>query len=140
MIALPVQASTLLPHKGAMCCIDSLTFFDDKTIQAEALLHQDHALLNGRVLDRAGFIELAAQTAGLLQGLGLREKGEAPALGMLVGVQNVVVMADAFQGDVLRIGVTREAELGDIHVLAFTVRRQDVLLAEGQLKVYIPGA
>jgi Predicted 3-hydroxylacyl-(acyl carrier protein) dehydratase len=140
MIQFPIQAETLLPHKGAMCCIDSLLFFDGKTIRSEVSIRPDHALLDGDTLDRSGFIELAAQTAGLLQGLGLREKGESPLMGMLVGVQNFEILADARLGDTLCVSVTRDVELADIHVFVFTVIRQEMLLAKGQLKVYIPGA
>ena len=132
------NASTLLPHKGAMCCIDTLTYSDSKETRATVCLGPGHALLDGNTFDRAGFVELAAQTAGLLQGLALKEKGSAPALGMLVGVQGVVFSGDACQGDTLDITVTREAELGDVHVLAFSVHRQDTLLAQGKLKAYIP--
>ena len=121
-----------------MCCIDTLLYCDESTIRSEVLLRPGHTLLDGLTLDRAGFIELAAQTAGLSQGLALKEQGAPPALGMLVGVQGFEVIADARQGDTLCISVTKEAELGNIHVLAFSVHRQATLLAQGRLKVHIP--
>ena len=138
MKQLSQEAGTLLPHTGAMCCIDVLTCCDAKTTRAEVVLRPGHALLDGSTLDRAGFVELAAQTAGLLQGLALREKGLAPGLGMLVGIQGFEVIEDAHAGDTLCISVTREAELSDVHILGFSVHRQESLLAKGCLKVYIP--
>ena len=138
MVKFPQKASTLLPHEGAMCCIDTLTYCDTKTTTAEVHLRPDHALLDGSTLDRAGFIELAAQTAGLLQGLVLQEKGLPPALGMLVGVQHLEIVTDAKGGDTLCITVIREAELGDVHVLTFSVHCGETLLAQGRLKVYTP--
>ena len=134
----PQETSALLPHKGVMRCIDTLVFCDTTTTRAEVLLQKGHAFLLGTAFDRAGFVELAAQTAGLPQGLALKEKGEVPALGLLVGVQDVEMLQDAFEGDLLCISVRREVELGNIHVLAFSVHRKETLLAQGKLKVYIP--
>ena len=135
--ALPIAAETLLPHKGRMCCIDSLAALRGTEAEATVILRPGHALVgaDGR-LDPCGFIELAAQAAGTMYGAG---GGGTPGLAMLVSIQKVVVHGDARTGDLLTIGVSALGELEGMMSLAFAVKREGEPLAEGRLTVYVPG-
>ena len=136
--AFPVDARRLLPHAGPMCCIDRLLSSSKTAAVAEVMLTDGHSLLDGDTLDRPGYVELAAQTAGAMQGFDQYIQGLPPKFGYLVGVQDFYIHADARRGDRLRLEVSIEAELGEVTVLSARVCCEDALLAEGRLKVYVP--
>lgn len=138
----PLEAQRLLPHRGRMCCIDELVSLAASEAEATALLRPGHVLLDGQgFMDPCGFIELAAQTAGAMQGA--LTAGAAPDLAMLAGVQKVVVKGRARVGDRLRINVTLLGELEGMSSLQFIVSLETEegpaeALAEGRLKVFVP--
>ena len=134
----PIAAASLLPHAGPMCCIDTLLASSKKAACAMVTLFPDHSLLRGGVLDEAAYLELAAQTAGAMQGYDDHIRGCPPKPGFLVGVQDFHIHGEARVGDILHIDVTLTAELAEVSVLSATVRRDIELLAEGRLKVFVP--
>lgn len=139
---LPAEATALLPHKGRMCCIDTLVACREDGAEALAALRPGHALLDaaGR-MDSFGFIELAAQAAGAMHGMQAGEN--RPELAMLVGVQKFAARGVARLGDALRISVSVLGSIEDMLSLGFTVGKDgldDAPLAEGRLSVFVPRA
>ena len=134
----PIVATFLLPHKGPMCCIDALLASSKTAACATVTLSPEHSLLCGDVLDGAAYLELAAQTAGAMQGYDQYSQGCPPKPGFLVGAQDFYIHGEARVGDTLRIDVVLTAELAEVSVLSATVRRDIELLAEGRLKVFVP--
>ena len=65
----PFDARLLLPHEGPMCCIDRLLSSSKTAAVAEAELFAGHSLLTDGFLAPAGCVQLAAQTAGAMQGV-----------------------------------------------------------------------
>lgn len=135
---LPLDAEALLPHAGPMCCIDTLLASSKKAATAEVTLTPGHSLMRGDVLDGSGYLELAAQTAGAMQGYDQLVQGLPPKPGFLVGAQDFHIHGEARVGDTVRIDVTLTAELAEVSVLSAVVRRDAVVLAEGRLKVFVP--
>ena len=138
MTDLPLSAEKLLPHAGPMCCIDTLLASSKTAATAEAVLSPGHSLLRGGVLDGAGYVELAAQTAGAMQGYDQYIQNLPPKPGFLVGAQDFHIREEAREGDVLRIDVSLTAELGEVSVLSAAILRDGGVLAEGRLKVFVP--
>ena len=136
--AFPVDARALLPHEGSMCCIDRLLSSSKTAATSEASLHAGHSLLTDGVLELTGCIELAAQTAGAMQGFDQAIQGLPPKAGFLVGVQDFILRDVAHAGDTVRMEVCIIAELGEMTVLSANIFHQETLLAEGRLKVYVP--
>lgn len=134
----PFAVGPLLPHAGPMLCIDRLLSSSKTAAVAEATLTPEHSLLREGILDSAAYVELAAQTAGAMQGYDLFLQGQPPKPGFLVGVQDFIIHGGAGMGDRLVMDVAIIAELGEMTVLAARVCRDGVLLAEGRLKVYVP--
>lgn len=131
----PIPARGLIPHRGGMCCIDTILSVELLKVQASVVLDADHLLLNGgRVLDRSGFIELAAQAACALKGTASAGRGSATAL--LASVNNFQVYDDARIGETLLIRVEITTELAAMSLLNFNVVCGQRLLATGQLKVF----
>jgi predicted hotdog family 3-hydroxylacyl-ACP dehydratase len=121
-----------------MHCINRLLSSSKTTAVAEADLVPGHSLLAGEVLDPAGYVELAAQTAGAMQGYDWHIQNLSPKPGFLVGAQDFSFFGQAVVGDTVRMEVTIMTELGEVTVLSAKVFRRDELLAEGKLKVFVP--
>ncbi|BDH44688.1 hypothetical protein TUM12370_07320 [Salmonella enterica subsp. enterica serovar Choleraesuis] len=135
----PIPAAKYLPHREAMCCIDEILDCRGAAIKAGVTLHSDHVLLTAQgILERSGFIELAAQAGCALMGLSVPE-GEMPASAWLAGVQDFEVVQDAKTNDTLIIDAAITRELAEIRVLDFKITTQNQLLATGSLKVFYQG-
>lgn len=135
----PLSAAPYLPHREAMCCIDQLLACDKISVIAGVTLRPDHVLLTDEgLLERNGFVELAAQAGCALVGYGT-EGGQMPASAWLAGVQDFVVHGDAKTHDELVISAAIVRELGEIRVLDFSITAQQQLLATGSLKVFYQG-
>lgn len=135
---LPVNAVDLLPHKGRMCCIDRLVEENDEYAVAEVTLGDGHALVTNGVLDRAGMIELAAQTAGARHGFAARRAGRDSGPGFLAGAQDFVFLSDARAGDTLTITVRLVGEFMGMSVVSASIACNGAEIASGKLKVFTP--
>ncbi|MCL2122482.1 MAG: hypothetical protein FWH34_00180 [Desulfovibrionaceae bacterium] len=134
----PLEAQRLLPHAGAMCCIDSLLASTKTMAVAEVVLAHGHSLLDDDTLAPAGYVELAAQTVGAMQGFDRQRQNLPPQSGYLVGAQDFIIFGAAKVGDRLEMEVHIEAELGEVTILTAEVRCAKTMLATGRLKVYVP--
>ena len=134
----PLDARLLLPHAGSMCCIGRLLSSTGTAAVAEVTLTREHRLVSNGTLDKAGYVELTAQTAGAMQGYTLYRQGLPPKFGYLVGAQDFVFHRAARTGDTLTIRVDTLAELGEVTVLTSSVLLGEEILAEGRLKVFVP--
>ena len=121
-----------------MHCIDRLLSSSKTTAVAEADIVPGHSLLTGQILDPAGYVELAAQTAGAMQGYDWHLQNLPLKSGFLVGAQDFSFFGQAVVGDTVRMEVSIVAELGEVTVLSAKVFRSEQLLAEGKLKVFVP--
>lgn len=139
-VSLPADAESLLPHSGRMCCIDSLVAFDEQRATAFVRLVPEHVLLDGQgVLDPCAYIELGAQAAGAMHAANQGLAGTPPELAILAGIQKFTVKGAARAHDSLRIDICLLGELEGMSSLSFSVQREEAVLAEGRLKVFMPG-
>ena len=131
-----MDTASLLPHAGRMRCVDRLLSHAMAKGVVETVLRPGHILLCDGFLDPAGYVELAAQTAGAVRGYTKRLEGGEPDMGYLAGVQEFTVHEEARQGDTLRIEIATVAELGNVSVLSAVISCEGRVLAEGSLKVF----
>ncbi|MBD8106498.1 hypothetical protein [Erwinia persicina] len=131
----PLPAREVVPHRGGMCCIDTLLDATSQKVIACVTLHPQHRLLNNNTtLDRSGFIELAAQAACGLKGIAGEEQTNVTAL--LGGVSHFQVFEDATVNQTLMIYVFISGEIAGISLLNFHIDCNECLLASGELKVF----
>lgn len=145
-----MPAGPFLPHAPPMLCLDRLLYASESDAEAEVVLKPGHILLHEDLLYDAGYVELAAQTAGAMKGYlescaeGGAGSGEtSPGLGFLAAVQDFSVMGSAGTGDILRIRVNLRAEVAGVRLLEAEIRRvlsggPSEILARGKLKVVVP--
>lgn len=131
----------LLPHRPPMVAIDAVVASDAAATTAQLRVGTDHALLRDGRLPGLAALELIAQTTAARRGLELRERGETPRTGFVVGVPRLVVLVDGVDvGRVLRIVVRPvgdEAEHG-LRSYAGEVHDGDTRVAEGTIQVFEP--
>jgi predicted hotdog family 3-hydroxylacyl-ACP dehydratase len=128
-----------------MVCIDELLCASATQAQARVRLAPDHPLLHDGMLTEAGYVELAAQTAGAMKGYLEKELSLPVREGFLAAAQNFSFHGKALQGDVLRIAVALTARVAELSLLEASVLREDegggsTLLAGGKLKIFVPEA
>jgi predicted hotdog family 3-hydroxylacyl-ACP dehydratase len=128
----------LLPHRGAMCLLDSVAAWDDLRIDCRATSHRapDNPLrLEGRLPALAG-IEYAAQAMAVHGGLRALP-GHDPVPGYLVAVRGVVLHAATLDGSAadLEVSATRLASDASGLLYAFAVGAAGRPIAEGRATV-----
>lgn len=143
MKVFPIPAGELLPHESPMLCIDALLHATSTDAAASAYLGRDHILLHGEVLARPGHVELAAQTAGAMKGFVEQRLGLPVQKGFLAAAQDFSFLADAQEGDTLRIEISLTAEVAGVRLIQAAVYRENAanipeLLSKGKLKVFVP--
>ncbi|MDR2573115.1 MAG: hypothetical protein LBC94_02005 [Desulfovibrio sp.] len=147
MLHFPVPAQDVLPHAPPMLCINALVAASRTTAEAVAHLHSGHILLDGGAVTEAGFIELAAQTAGAMKGYWEKTAGRPIGDGYLAAVGNFTVFGKARLGETLNISIELLTELSDIRLIEAHIRQAPCgrgddaagsLLASGKLKLFVP--
>jgi predicted hotdog family 3-hydroxylacyl-ACP dehydratase len=138
-----MDAGRLLPHEPPMVCIDRLLFASAEQAQTLVCLRPGHILLHNGQLCAAGYVEIAAQSAGAMQGFARLHLGLPAQEGFLAAVQDFVISGRAREGDCLVSTVRLQAEVGGVLLIrAETVRKEsdgrEELLAKGTLKVFVP--
>lgn len=90
MLARP-QWQRLIPHRGAMCLLDTVLAWDDERIHATAISHCDPAnpLRSGGQLCAVHLCEFGAQAMALHGGLLAQRDGRVARPGLLVSLRAV---------------------------------------------------
>jgi len=137
-LSLPLAAETLVPHRLPMRLVDQLIAIEGKNGTVQAQVRADCPLVdvNGQLEDVA-LIELIAQGYAALKGYVDRRDNKPVRQGFLVGIKKLEWFAAARVGDDLQINIQTVAELDDFAVAAGTIQRGDVVLARGEVKVWI---
>lgn len=147
MSQLPALAGDYLPHAAPMLCIDTLISASATSAEADVLLSAGHILLHKGRMQEAGYVELAAQTAGAMKGFADKVLGLPAREGFLAAIQDFSVYGLATQGERLRITVSLQAEVSGISLIKAEIFRSSItgsaeqegtLLASGKLKVFVP--
>jgi len=128
----------LLPHRDAMCLLDSVAYWDAQRIDCRASSHRapgNPLRLDGH-LSAVVAIEYAAQAMAVHGGLrALPEQGATP--GYLVAVRDVqlhIASLDDIATDLEISAICRAADATGL-VYAFSVKSGGRLLAEGRATV-----
>ncbi|MEG6550710.1 3-hydroxyacyl-ACP dehydratase [Desulfocurvibacter africanus] len=139
-LALPMDCQALVPHRGPMLLIDRLLSCQDKGGCVEARVVESNPFVDADgELEPLVTVELMAQAFAALKGYADLASGAEPSKGLLVSVRKVAVSGRARVGDVLTINLAVKGEFDGFTVVEGEVRKDDTLLAEGSLKLWIPG-
>jgi len=140
-LSLPATADDFLPHAQPMVFIDRLLECDDERGLCELQLTSAHIFVDaqGR-MDRACFVELAAQSFAAVKGWKLACQGAPFTSGFLVGVQAFECLDDARIGDLLQIETIELGGFDGYTVVRATINRGGETIAGGKIKLYVPAS
>ena len=133
----------IMPHRPPMRMLEEVFPAGEGRAGGRMCVGADNPFLReDGLLERAAFPEIMAQCFAAAAGAKAktaREAGSlAPSEGYLAALRHIVVHEDVKKGDTLDIAVEVVAELSGVTVVAATVHCGATLLAEGELKIYIP--
>ena len=137
-LSLPMVAQELLPHRPPMLLVDALVAFAPgrgtviSEVRAEDLFVREDG-----TLEPLAYIELIAQGYAAVKGYEDTLNGVAVHEGFLVGGRKVTLISKAYVGDRLTIDIETSGHLEGFSVVDGVVRRDDKILAEGSIKLWI---
>lgn len=102
----------ILPHRGNMLLIDAVLEANETRAVTTTLIQPSFPLTDGKVIQALIMVELAAQTAGVCNGLDrIKEKGvDSSKMGWLVGIKRA-----QFHVENILIGTTVRTTSENIH-------------------------
>ncbi len=140
-LSLPAIAAHFLPHDFPMVFIDRLLEANGERGLCEVQLTSAHIFVDAQgLMDRACYVELAAQSVAAVKGWHLACQGAPVSSGFLVGVQAFECLDDAKTGDVLRIETIELGAFDGYTVVRATIIRGDETIAQGKIKLYVPAS
>ncbi len=137
---LPLSAEALIPHRAPMRLIDSLIAIDGQQGVVETLVPDESPLVDEcGALDPVALVELLAQAYAAVHGYQDLSRGLSVRQGFLVGSRRVSILGRVRSGDLLQISIRTLGTLEGFAVAEGEVRCGDVLVAEGSVKLWVPG-
>ena len=128
----------IMPHRPPMRMLEEVSPAGEGRASGRMRVGDDNPFLREHgQLERAAFPEIMAQCFAAAAGARV-QAAQSPGEGYLAALRHIVIHEDAKKGDVLDIAVEVVAELSGVSVVAATVHCRATLLAEGELKIYIP--
>jgi predicted hotdog family 3-hydroxylacyl-ACP dehydratase len=129
----------LIPHRGAMCLLDTVVAWNDASIHArsETHRHAENPLRSDGQLRAVHLCEYAAQAMAIHGGLLAQRDGRVAAPGFLVSLRAVklhVARIDDLAGT-LDVHADKLIDSAGSFQYAFRVERAGVLLGEGRAAV-----
>lgn len=131
---LPIAAAGFIPHQAPMQLIDSLDEIGEKIFVSSVKIAPDNQFLSSEgEMAESAYIEMIAQT--MAAGNNFREQSKSG--GMLAGVKDFLVHGSCRAGDKLKIICTKKIKFDNWSVIYGKVYRENELIAEGELKIWI---
>lgn len=137
-LTLPAPALRFIPHRPPMLQIDTLDEVSPEEAVVSARVDIGNLLVDAQTgLADVGLIEMLAQAYAARQGYADMTAGLPIRGGYLVGLRGVRLLGRARIGDHLRISLRTLMSMDGFALVEGTVQRNDELLAEGTLKLWI---
>lgn len=138
---LPCPIAPFVPHRQAMCLLERLVSLDDGFLAAETCPGPDDPFATPRGIPGWVGLEWLAQAVAAWAGVEAARRGEAPAVGFLVGSRRYSCPAGHFAlGRRVRVEVTLDfrADNGLAEFHGRVLAPGGETLAEGRLQVFEP--
>jgi len=134
---LPIAVEQLIPQRDGMCLIDELVSVEERRGTARAKISETCLFVDEQGdLDEVAFFEMVAQAAAAYEGFRTNRFDDQRIQGYLLGARNFKLFKRAHVGDRLTISATKQAEFGEFSIIRGEIRRDEVLLAEGDIKIW----
>jgi predicted hotdog family 3-hydroxylacyl-ACP dehydratase len=138
------QWEHLIPHRAAMCLLDSVIAWDDSHIHASAASHRDrdNVLRSDGILRSVHLCEYGAQAMAIHGGLLAQREGRIAAPGLLVSLRAVKLFVARIDDlpDTLDVHAQKLLDSGSSWQYEFRIEHRAQLLAQGRAAVISGGA
>lgn len=135
-VTLPIPAKQLLAHRSPMLCVDSLIARTADRATGLATLPEFSPFLSKGIIIPEYFIEVIAQTSAMANGYDALCEDNEIADGMLVGIESFSFPTIATPGHLIHVVIEKTFEFGTISVIRGKVLQHNLLLAQGDIKVW----
>lgn len=135
---LPVEnIIPLIPQKPPFVMVGKLLFTDEVSSRSSFLIERDHVFVKDHVFQEAGLMENIAQTAALRAGYLAQSENKPVAIGYIGAVSNFEIFELPKAGDEIETEIRVENQIFDVTILSGKVWRQENLLAQCEMKLFI---
>lgn len=134
---LPVPAIELVTHRPPMLLVSALLIREETVGQVQARVPRSGLMVHEGTVLNEYLVEIMAQSMAVIDGYDSIRAGKPPSGGFLVGLKAFNWYASPSPGQLLVITLTKLFEFGPMTIMKGRVDADDVLLAEGELKVWI---
>lgn len=137
IIKLPVPVDEFIPQKGAMKLVKTLMDVRERYLKVSAVVPEENPFVgtDGRI-EEVAFMEMMAQAAAAMNGFEKYNTRSKNMGGMLIGGQKIVMHEPASAGELLVIQAYKTTRFGNFGILRAEIKREDLLIAEGEIKIY----
>jgi radical SAM protein with 4Fe4S-binding SPASM domain len=134
---LPMAVEQLIPQRGSMCLIRELVSVEEHTGLVRAEVAAESLFVDEKgCLEEVAFFEMVAQAAAAYEGFRTNRFDDQRIQGFLLGARKFSIHGRAHVGDVLTVRASKQAEFGEFSIVRGEIRCKDVLLAEGEIKLW----
>lgn len=135
---LPVEnIIPLIPQKPPFVMVGKLLSTDEVSSRSSFLIERDHVFVKDHVFQEAGLMENIAQTAALRAGYLAQSENKPVAIGYIGAVSNFEIFELPKAGDEIETEIRVENQIFDVTILSGKVWRQENLLAQCEMKLFI---
>ncbi|MFN8242426.1 MAG: 3-hydroxyacyl-ACP dehydratase [Ferruginibacter sp.] len=132
-----IDILTLIPQRPPFVMVDTLLASGEQSARTGFTVRADNILVeNGRLLE-AGLTENIAQTAAARSGYQALQSGQPSPVGYIGAIKNLEITERPAVGDVLMTEIIIENQVFDITLISGKVYRNEQLLAQCQMKIFI---
>jgi 3-hydroxyacyl-[acyl-carrier-protein] dehydratase len=134
-----LKPEELLPHRPPLLMLDSIIEASNERLVAGKVFQlDDYGVSEDQVLTGA-LIEAMAQAVAVIQGLAATFHGDQPPKGMLVGVEDLVVLTQVKLGRSIEIHTEITRKLRPFIMADGAIFQDGTLVAKGCLKFFVEG-
>ncbi|CCK81993.1 radical SAM/SPASM domain-containing protein [Desulfobacula toluolica] len=134
---LPMSVEKLVPQKQGMRVVTNLLTVKERYAKVESIFPANSPFIKkDGSLEEFAYMEVMAQSAGVMDGFEKFDTGKLSPGGFLIGGQKINIYAKTFAGDKLIIDIYKTTKFGNFGILTAKIYCKDILIAEGEVKIY----
>lgn len=137
-MTLPVEnIIPLIPQKPPFVMVGKLLSTDEVSTRSSFHINEDNVFVKDGLFQEAGLMENIAQTAALRAGYVAQAENKPVAVGYIGAVSNFEIFDLPKVNDEIETEITVENQIFDVTVLSGKVWKNENLLAQCEMKLFI---
>lgn len=128
---------SLIPQKPPFVMVDRLLSCDENSTQTAFRVNEGNVLVFNGEFSEVGLMENIAQTAAARAGYMAMIENKPVAVGYISAVKNLEIFELPKINDELVTEVKIENQVFDITIISGTVRRNDTIMAQCEMNIFI---